>query len=464
MKKTIHPQVVNIRLGISMTSKSDGQKVFDELKQKNVTHAHVGIFDMDASFRERRFSLEQLQELKDGYGFVNVLHRWDSADSVYDTQDPFVDESVGIDFSTCRPFPFEPDSVVLISDYTGPSAQKSPRELLKRQIKLAGEQGYEVQASLEFEFIVLEENAQSLREKNFEQLTPYPQDNRCWSGLTAATHADFVAGLEKFIESIDIPLYSLGLELGPGCFEATLKAQDALRAADDAAFFKLYTKAFCRQQDLTASFMAQLSEQFPGLSGHVHISLHSKETGQPLFYDTQDAHCMSENARHFVGGVVNTLPDLLALSAHSVNAYRRMVPRNWSPRTPTWGLGNYTTAVRMVTPNENQARVEFRIPAADTNPYLAIAACLGAGLYGIEHNFDPGTPVANDGRDESPEGIDALPSNLKDAAQRLHASDTARIIFGNEFIDYFYKSRMAEIDSFRPHVSAFERARYLEVM
>jgi glutamine synthetase len=254
------------------------------------------------------------------------------------------------------------------------------------------------------------------------------------------------------------------MELGPGCFEATLSARDALAAADDAALFKNFTKAFFRRRDMTASFMAQLADHLPGLSGHLHLSLVDSESGRSIFHDDADPSGMSTTMRHFIGGLLTLMPECLALCAHTVNAYRRMVPGNWAPRTPTWGPRNYSAAVRTVVGDADTSRLEFRVPAADTNPFLAMAMCLGAGLKGIAEEIEPPPAIEGDARDIVPEGLRPLPRNLTEATDRLDNSQIARECFTDVFVDHFVRSRRREIDSERRHVSAYERARYLEVV
>ena len=445
------------------------QTLLDALEQAGCRHVHLGLFDLDASLRERRMPLAGFRRaLLEGITFVNVLHQWDTPDVVHPQAERFVDEEVQVDVGSGRAYGFEPDAALVLADYAGDSAALSPREVLEAQLLRARSMGFAVRAGLEFEFIVLEETAATLRESGFTRLTPWPRDNRCWAGLTAATHAGFVADLERLMDGMDIPLHGLGLELGPGCFEATLEAGAPLRSADDAALFRTFTKAFCRQRGLTASFMAQLSTEYPGLSGHVHLSLHDVASGRPLFHEPAGQHGMSDTFRHFVAGLLGVMPELTGLVAHTVNAYRRMVPGNWSPRTPTWGVGNYTTAVRVVANDAAQARVEFRVPAADTNPHLAIATALAAGLHGIERGREGGAlvlppPVTGDGRSADTGGV-TLPGTLSEAAARLDGSVTARRLFGDRFIDHFVASRLVEVDAFRRHVSAFERARYLEAL
>ena len=445
--------------------RSDGdiENTIATLTEDGVRTVHVVIPDLDASLRERRLALADLDAVfGPGGTFVNVLHKWDTADAVYGAG-PFVGEAMALDTGSLRPYPFEADAALVFADYAGPSAALSPRQVLKAQIARAGALGFTVKAALEFEFIVIDETAESLREKGYEGFDAYAVDNRCWSSQSAAIHADFVAELESLLESAGIAPFGLGLELGAGCFEGTLRATDALAAADEAVLFKTFTKAFARRHDLTASFMAQLSADFPGLSGHVHLSLADKQ-GHNMFHDAGADDGMSDVMKHSIAGLVALTPEALGLAAHTANAWRRLTPGNWAPRTATWAIQNYAAAVRAVPAPAQAARLEFRLPAADTNPYLALALTLGAALHGIETKASLPAPIAGGGPDETPEGLPGLPHDLVEAADRLDASQTSRAIFGDAFIDYFVASRRREEAIVRRHVSAFERARYIEAV
>ena len=123
-----------------------------------------------------------------------------------------------------------------------------------------------------------------------------------------------------------------------------------LRAADDAVLFKTFTKAFSRRRGLTATFMAQLSAQHAGLSGHVHLSLSDARTGKPLFHDAKDKDGMSKTMRHAIAGLVDLAPEALALCAHTANAYRRLTPGNWAPKTATWAVQSTSQSTRGLRP------------------------------------------------------------------------------------------------------------------
>jgi glutamine synthetase len=420
---------------------------------------HVVLPDLDGGLRERRVSRETFEtNVRSGGSFCNVLHKWDAADHVFGAP-PFESEPVRIDETSYRPYPFEPDAAWVISDFAGPSASTSPRNLLLRQIEKAKQLGFTAQAAFEFEWLVFEEDAPSLRAKNYEGLTPFAVDNRCWDTLSGAANAPLIAALEDTLAAAAITTAGLGMELGKGCLEATLRHASPLRAADDAAFFKAVTKAFFRQRGMSACFMAQSDAAAPGLSGHIQLSLHDA-AGQNLFAAGPGE--LTETGRYFIGGVLQLLPEALALPAHTVNAYRRMTPGNWAPRTATWSLGGYTTALRAVAPPLANPRLEFRIPAADVNPWLGLGFFLGAGLWGIENRITPPAPVRASGNESALPGLTPLPRDLFAATQALAASQTAAALFSEAFIARFVQSRLHEVEALRRAVSVAEKSRYFE--
>jgi len=433
------------------------------LRDAGIRIAHVGLFDLMGTFRERRLGLDDVIPTMDGGGtFVNVLPQWDAAEQVFGAG-PFVGEAVRVDPASIRPYPFEADACFMVADYVGPSASLSPRRLLQTQIDKAAAMGFAVQAAFESEFFVLEEDETSLRDGGFATMKPFARDNRCWAGESAATHADFVTGLEDVLQRGGLDLLALSLELGPGCFEATHRHKDPLRAAEDHLFFKLLTKAYCRQQGKTASFMAQLGAGLPGLSQHPHLSLCDKKSGENLFA-AGDGAGMSLLFRQFVAGVVALIPEAMALTHHTTNAYRRIAPGNWAPKSASWAVQNYAAAVRVVTAPASHCRLEYRLPGADAHPYLNLAYLLGAGLWGIENAAALPEAFVGGGPDDMPEGTESLPHDLFTAAERLAASDRARTIWGVEFIENFIVAIRREEAALRRETSAAERARYLEVV
>ena len=431
------------------------------LREAGINVAHVGIVDLFGTLRERRVAVSDLPAVFGGNAtFANVLPHWSAAEEVLGNG-PFGGEEITLDFSSLRRYPFEEHACLVLADYAGPSAELSPRRLLQAQIAAFERRGWNVQAAFESEFIILEESATSLRESGFAFAKPHAVDNRCWSGESAATHADLVSDLVATLALGDVSPLALGLELGPGCLESTLRHGDPLRAADDQIAFKVFTKAFCRRRGLTASFMAQLGADFPGLSQHVHVSVLEQHAEKNLFHGPEG---MSDLFAHFVAGMLALMPDAMPFTHANPNSYRRIAPGNWAPKSPTWAEENYAAAVRVVTQPPSRCRLEYRLPGADANPYLNLGFVLGAGLRGIEQGLKLPPPFLGGSPDAVAEGDAGLPHDLYSALARLRQSDAAASIWGTTFINHLCTMLAHEEAVLRRHTSAAERERYLEIV
>lgn len=436
------------------------EEALHKLEPPKRSSVQIGLFDLDGGFRSRTVKVAELGRV---FGepptFTNVINFWDVRDDVYG-HGPFGGEEIAIDYGSARRYPFDETSAILTADYRGDALNCSAREVLSRQVARATAMGFDVRSALEFEVIILRESAGSIREKKFADLQPFAEDNMCFSGTSAATYAEFFKALENCLLGGDVPVVGLLSEIGPGCFEITLRDAAPVRAAEDAVFCRSFTKAFCRQRDLTGVFMSQLGEGYPGLGGHVHVSLQDRKSGRPVF-GKQGAQ-LTPTMRHFIGGLIKLTPELMPLVCHTPNAYRRLVPGNWAPRAATWAEQTHTVAVRTISQPAENARIEYRIPGADTNPFLALGVVLGAGLWGIENKLEPPAPSLDDGRSAIAAGLPALPHDLWEALDRLEQSKVAASILGDPFLANFILARRREDIITRKFVSASERARYID--
>lgn len=425
--------------------------------------AHLGLFDFTGAFREKRLDAAAFDAaVADGWHFIDALPYWMHDETCF-ADKGFVDEAVTVDGASLRPYPFEADAVLAIADYAGPSAAISPRATLKRLVAKAEDLGFAAIAGFEYETIFLAEDGASLRAKGWRDLVAALPHNRCWSAVAPAADAGFLTHIHDRLREGAIALDHHCMELGPGCVEYTLAPEPIVKAADDAALFKIFTKAVARQAGMSASFLAQLDAGFPGLGGHISLSL-TGTAGAPAFHDGADADGLSRIARAFLGGVLALTPALMCMFAPTVNAYRRLRPGNWAPRNANWGIGNYSCGVRVVTTSPAATRFEFRLPGADGVPHMMAAMMLGAGLWGIETGADPGAPALGNGRHAPSAPGQELPTSLEEAARRFAGSEPARAIFGAAFVDHYSAWCAAEAAAFHAHVSAFERARYLETV
>jgi len=438
------------------------------------THAvpaiKLGVTDIDGILRGKYVSREKfLSALEKGLGFCDVIVGWDSNDQLYDNvaytgwHTAYPDAPVRILPETGRALPFENGMPFFLGELAEAAEAICPRGTLRRVLDRAKAMGFQVSAAFEYEFFVFDETPETVRAKGYRDLKPLTPGYFGYSVLRSSVHADLYEELLSTCRAMDMALEGLHTETGPGVLEAAIGVDDALRAADKAVLFKTFTKVLAQRRRLMATFMAKWSPDWPGQSGHIHLSLKG-EDGRSAFHDEAAPHRMSDTMRHFVGGQQKLLPSLLAMIASTVNSYSRLIPGFWAPTSATWAVENRTTALRVIPGGPSAQRVEVRIAAADANPYIALAASLGAGLWGIENRIEPDAPVQGNAYavPEKPEF--ALPRTLWEAAQALKASSDARALFGDAFVDHFAATREWEEREFRRHITDWELARYFEII
>ena len=446
--------------------------VLQLVDDRALNHVKVGVFDIDGIFRAKWMARDKFASaLSGGFGFCDVVLGWDSNDQLY--EDPSVavtgwhtgypDADVRLIPATARDVAFEPEMVLVLGEFAGQWEGVCPRAVLRRVIDRAAGQGFFVNAAAEYEFFLFDETPQSIREKGYRNLTPLTPGFFGYSGLRSSVHADLHLMFLEMCDLMDMPLEGLHTETGPGVMEAAIRVSDALEAADRAALFKTFTKVFFQRHDILATFMAKWSMDYPGQSGHLHVSLTDRK-GAAVFHDPEATGGLSDRMRWFIGGQQALMPELLAMTASTVNSYTRLIPGFWAPTHANWGIDNRTTAIRAIVGSAKSQRVEYRVAAADANPYLALAAAIGSGLWGIENRIEPGDPVKGNAYDKRFPARAALPGTLAEAAQRLLRSKAARDLFGDAFVDHFAATRLWEEREYRRHVTDWEMSRYFEII
>jgi len=269
-----------------------------------------------------------------------------------------------------------------------------------------------------------------------------------------------------YFRKLNIDIEGLHCETGPGVWEAAVQYDTGISAADKANLFKTFSKTFFQKREMIATFMAKWSMDYPGQSGHMHQSLYDLENGRSVFYDADKPHGMSDIMQYFIAGVVKYLKSFLVMSAPTVNSYTRLTKGAWAPTSATWGIDNRTTALRAISGSEKSQRMEFRIGAADGNPYLVAAAVIGAGLKGIEEKLAISDPIKGNAyeiQDDLPEEL-KLPTNLRDATDLFKHSKEARDLFGDEFVDHYVSSRDWEVREYEKSVTDWQLQRYFEII
>lgn len=441
--------------------------------ERDLDYIKVGVFDSDGILRGKHMGREKfLGALDKGFGFCDVVLGWDSNDQLYDNASltgwhtGYPDAEVRLLPETCRDLPFEFDGrgLLFLGEFAGTAEAACPRGVLRRVLDRADRLGFAATAALEYEFFLFDETPHSAADKNYRGLRPITPGNFGYSMLRTSVLADFHGALLKLCGDMDFPLEGLHTETGPGVLEAAIDKDDALRAADKAALFKTFTKVLAQQHDMMATFMARWSVDYPGQSGHLHLSLRGRTDAGAVFHDAAAAQGISTAMRHFIGGQQALMPELLAMVAPTVNAYTRLVPGFWAPTGATWGFENRTCALRAIGGSPAAQRVEYRVAAADGNPYLVMAAALGSGLWGIENEIEPMPAMVGNAYDQKVPAKLKLPTSLGEAAQRLTRSKAARQLFGDVFVEHFAASRDWEEREARKAVTDWQLQRYFEII
>jgi len=449
---------------------SRAEKLLGSLEQRGIRRAKIGGFDIDGVLRGKYVSIDKLgSALKKGFGFCDVIFGWDVADALYDNAQitgwhtGYPDAHAVLDPSTLRDIPWEPGVAALLCDFrdeAGEAHPACPRSLFRRVIDRANALGFDPVFAAEYEFFFFRETRESLREKGFRNLSPLDPGMFGYSWVRAGQDSDLTRDIFEGLRDFDVELEGLHTETGPGVYEAAIRYDRALRAADKAALFKTALKQIAHKHGLSVTFMAKWNAALPGSSGHLHQSLW--RDGKNAFSDPKAKRGVSPLMLHYIGGQMALMQELTAMYSPTVNSYKRYVPGVWAPLVASWGIENRTCAIRVIGPGDpNALRVEYRQTAADINPYIAMAACLGAGIWGIEHELEPPPETRGDPGERGPL---ALPRTLREATRRFGESRAARELFGDAFVNHYVVTRDWEARAWERAVTDWELERYFEII
>jgi glutamine synthetase len=433
----------------------------------------LAVADIDGVLRGKYISAEKFNSvIEKGMSFCDVIFGWDSSDVLYEKSSVtgwhsgFPDNPAVLDINTFRKIPWEnniPFFLGELTDATGGPSPVCPRQLLKKTLNEANEIGLAPTFAQEFEWYNFAETPQSANDKQFRNLTPLTPGMFGYSILRTTLENPFFSDLFDLLKKFNIPIEGLHTETGPGTFEAAISHAGILESADRAILFKTAVKEIAYKHGIMATFMAKINENLPGCGGHVHQSLWDLEQQKNLFYDESDKMKLSETAKSYIAGQLHCLPYILPMFAPTINSYKRLVEGAWAPTTLTWGLDNRTVALRVLAGSASATRIETRVIGSDVNPYLAMSACLAAGLYGIKNKLalqQPAT-IGNGYRDYS---NGSIPTTLIEATNKMKESPIAKEILGDVFVDHFCMTREWEWKQHLKSVTDWEMKRYFEII
>lgn len=448
-------------------------EVINLIKNSPLGKVKVAVTDIDGILRGKLVNKQKfLSMMEDGFGLCDVVFGWDSNDAAYDNvkftgwHTGYPDAQVKLDPGTYRKIPWEQDLPLVLGDFcddTGQSIGVCPRGLLKSIRKACLDSGIQPLFSQEFEWFNFLETPQELEDKSYTNIRPMTPGMFGYSMLRSSQKSDYFHDLFDLLNKFEVPLEGLHTETGPGVYEAAIVYSDVMEAADRACLFKTGVKEIAYRHGIMASFMAKWNQQYPGCSGHIHQSLWDMDGKNNLFYDPQLDNRISRLMEHYLAGQLHCLPHILPMYAPNINSYKRLVEGAWAPTTLTWGFDNRTTALRVINHSEKSTRLETRVAGSDANPYLAMAAALASGLYGIRKELSLEIEATRGNGYQQPDhGI--LPSSLYEASAMMANSDIAKELFSEEFVDHFVQTRLWECRMFAPVVTDWELKRYFEII
>ncbi|MFH1537378.1 MAG: glutamine synthetase family protein [bacterium] len=368
------------------------------------------------------------------------------------------------DYNTMRIYPwFEKTAIVLCDtcDEDGNLLEIAPRTILRRQVEKARKMGFSPLMASELEFFIYKCAPDEARNNEYRNLDPLFKYYGDYSILRTSIDEWILGPIRKYLQEMGMEVESFKGEWGHGQLEIGIVYQDALEMGDRHVLVKQGIKEICALNGLTATFMAKPSTADSGNGLHIHTSLWDRAGKKNLLWSARNEHHMSDKMRWYLGGMMQLAKDLQVFYAPNINSYKRYVPESFAPYNNTWGGDNRTTTFRLCG-TVNSYRVENRIPGADANAYLALAACLGSGLYGIENKLEPVGEFC-EGDAYKQKGAPVFALNLPDALRNFDNSKIAREILGDPVVDHYARLFAWECERYFTEVTDWERRKYFEM-
>lgn len=375
------------------------------------------------------------------------------------------------DLSTLRRLPWlEGTACVLcdVVDDSGAPVPESPRQVLKRQVDRARERGLLPMVASELEFYIFRETYETARAKHYHDLEPYGGYIEDYHILQGTKEEWLIRRIRNGLEGAGVPVEFSKGEWGPGQHELNLRYTTPVEMADRHTLLKQAAKEIAALHQVAVSFMAKWRADLAGSSCHLHSSLWDLEAQRNLFWEEGATPLgMSPLFRHYLGGQLAGARELAYFFAPYVNSYKRYAAGTFAPVLLVWGHDNRTCGFRVVG-RGHALRLENRIPGADVNPYLAFAATLAAGLWGIDHGVEPpamfegNAYAAPQGRPGEPEALPRVPGSLREAIAELERSEMAREAFGDRVVEHYLHTARLEQEAYDRAVTCWELARNFE--
>lgn len=366
------------------------------------------------------------------------------------------------DLSTLRRAAWLDRTAICLADAVEPDGTPTavaPRTVLRRELSAWQATGLRASVGTELEFYLYRGDPRASRLAGYRNLEPTTLNPADYSIYEGEVYEPFFADVRNRLQASGIDIEASQGEWGLGQWETTLRHGEPLAMADRHALYKLATRSMAARAGLSATFMAKPFDGGPGCSSHVHLSIRDSG-GLPIFWDDGAPHHVSDRLRHAIGGSLARARELMAWYAPTVNSYRRLRGQDAAGWGRTWGIDHRFCSVRVVGHDPDSLRMEFRLPGADANPYLVLAALLASVREGLTERTDPGDPMTGNPYDAPSGG----PDQLGEAVEAFAGSAFARATFGDAVVDHHSTLGRFEWNRFLDSVTDWERSRYFELI
>jgi glutamine synthetase len=440
------------------------EKISAWLKERKITEVECIVSDLTGIARGKisptdKFIAEKGMRLPESVLLQTVTGDFVDDDVYYDILD-----AADIDM-ICRPdenamfivpWALEPTAQVIHDTYDkiGNPVELSPRNLLKKVLRMYADKGWQPVVAPEMEFYLTSRVA----DPDFPLQPPVgrsgrPEIGRQSFSIDATNEFDpLFEDVYDWCEAQGLDLDTLIHEDGTAQMEINFRHGDALNLADQITVFKRTMREAALKHNVVATFMAKPMTGEPGSAMHLHQSILDAKTKETIFSNADGS--MSQLFLHYIGGLQKLIPEALPLFAPSVNSFRRFLPDTSAPVNVEWGEDNRTVGLRVPESSPQNRRVENRLPGADANPYLAIAASLLCGYIGMVEQINPSEPVK--GRGYERRNL-RLPLTIEDALERMQNCSGLEKYLGAKFIKGYVAVKRAEHENYKRVISSWER-------
>ena len=449
---------------------ADAAEVMNAIRAGEITTVIVGGCDLSGTFRARRISADRfLASEEPGMQISEYTFVVDIADHVQPPPEGYEGWWPGVhtgmadidaicDLGTLRLVPWLERTALALCDYRrldGEVYEFAPRSVLRRVLDRYEQLGLSLRLAPEIEFTAFRETERSATEKGFRNLEPLFGKVSAFGEMQSTLDQELIGKVVDGLNGMRVPIEAWNPEGAPGQYELNLAHAPALEAADRGFLFKQGAKEICALEGVAASFMSKISQDWPGNSMHVHQSLWRGE--EPAFHDPEAEDGMSDLMRHFVAGQLRTLIPFAVVWAPSPTAFKRPAPYMGMGTSENWGGDNRMTSIRVLA-DQRRCRVEHRLAGSDANVYVAIAAMLAGGLYGIENELE--LPPRTEGDAFSVPDLKPMPTKFDLALGLFEESEVAKEYLGEEFVRRYAASRRWEEQQLEKVITDWELERF----